>query len=144
MILLAAGGRVEFASPAARRLTRTYFGSQPDGALAPALADWLESGSLPLVRRQAEHRLTVDRSGDTLPLEETREELGMTPRERQILAWVARGKTNPGAADKRESREPHRLEPERQDRSDGVAAAFAVTEARYASAIRYLNLFSIR
>jgi DNA-binding CsgD family transcriptional regulator len=31
-------------------------------------------------------------------MEETRGELGLTPRESEILAWVARGKTNPEIA----------------------------------------------
>jgi DNA-binding CsgD family transcriptional regulator len=45
-------------------------------------------------RQRGDHRLTIERSGDALLLEESRDELGLTPRERQILAWVARGKTN--------------------------------------------------
>jgi DNA-binding CsgD family transcriptional regulator len=99
VILLAADGHIDFASPAARRLVREYFAVPPEAELPPALARWLESGSQTLVRRLDERQLTVDRSGDALMLEETREELGLTPRERQILAWVARGKTNPEIAE---------------------------------------------
>jgi DNA-binding CsgD family transcriptional regulator len=95
VILLAADGHIEFASPAARRLVREYFAVPPEAELPPALARWLESGSQTLVRRLDERQLTVDRSGDALLLEE----LGLTPRERQILAWVARGKTNPEIAE---------------------------------------------
>jgi DNA-binding CsgD family transcriptional regulator len=98
LIVLAPDGRIEFASPPAQRLTREHFGVSRQGELPPALADWLESGSATLTRRLADRRLTVDRSGDTLLLEETRDELCLTPRERQILAWVARGKTNPEIA----------------------------------------------
>jgi DNA-binding CsgD family transcriptional regulator len=99
VILLAADGRIEFASPAARRIVREFFGAGHDADPPPALARWLESGSPTLEQRLSDRRLTVDRSGTALLLEETREELGLTPRERQILAWVARGKTNPEVAE---------------------------------------------
>jgi DNA-binding CsgD family transcriptional regulator len=98
LIVLAPDGRIEFASPSARRLVREHFGFPPEGELPPELAQWVESGSSMLTRRIAGCRLTVDRSGDTLLLEEIRDELGLTPRERQIVAWVARGKTNPEIA----------------------------------------------
>jgi DNA-binding CsgD family transcriptional regulator len=95
LIVLAPGGGIDFASPPARRLIREHFGVPPRDELPSALAQWLESGSPTLMRRLADRHLTVDRSGDALLLEELRDELGLTPRERQILAWVARGKTNP-------------------------------------------------
>jgi DNA-binding CsgD family transcriptional regulator len=93
-IVLAPDGRIELASPPARRLLREFFGVRTDAELPPALTEWLESGSQTLARRVADRRLTIDRSGDALLLAETRDELGLTPREREILAWVARGKTN--------------------------------------------------
>jgi DNA-binding CsgD family transcriptional regulator len=94
LIVLAPDGRIEFASPSARRQIGEHFGVAPEGELPRALTLWVESGSATLTRRVAGCRLTVDRSGDTLLLEEIRDELGLTPREREILAWVARGKTN--------------------------------------------------
>jgi DNA-binding CsgD family transcriptional regulator len=98
VVLLAADGRVEFASPAARRLVRAYFGRPCGSELPGAISMWIESGSTTMAQRRDDRRLTIDRSGDALLLEETRDELGLTRRERQILAWVARGKTNPEIA----------------------------------------------
>ncbi len=98
-IVVAPDARVEFASPAARRIAEAYFGPHRAAELPPPLAEWLESGATALQRRDGERRLTVHRVGDALLLEETRDELGLTARERQILAWVARGKTNPQIAE---------------------------------------------
>jgi DNA-binding CsgD family transcriptional regulator len=94
MIVVAGGGAVELVSPAARRLLQEYFGAARRSSLPRALEDWLETGSETIRRQRGDRRLTVVRAGDTLLLEESRDELGLTPRERQILAWVARGKTN--------------------------------------------------
>jgi DNA-binding CsgD family transcriptional regulator len=94
VIVLAPGGGIELVSAAARRLLHEYFGPSHEPRLPAALADWLETGSETMRRQRGDRRLTVDRSGDALLLEETRDELGLTPRERQILSWVARGKTN--------------------------------------------------
>jgi DNA-binding CsgD family transcriptional regulator len=93
-VILASGGRIAFASPAARRLLRDYVGESRGADLPPALADWLESGAPVLTHVVGDRQLTVRRSGDALLLEERRDVLGLTPRESQILAWVARGKTN--------------------------------------------------
>jgi DNA-binding CsgD family transcriptional regulator len=99
VLLVAGDGLIELASPAARRLLHDYFGENGRAELPPALTDWLRSGAATLVRRAGSNRLRIRRSGSMLLLEETRDELGLTARESQVLAWVARGKTNPEVAE---------------------------------------------
>ena len=94
VVCLASGGEVELSSPAAGRLLREYFGASRAGQLPAEVGNWLQTGSATLHRRRAKRRLTIQRAGELLLLEETRDGLGLTGRELQIVAWVARGKTN--------------------------------------------------
>jgi DNA-binding CsgD family transcriptional regulator len=99
VMLVAPGGLIEFASPAAKRFLREYFGESGRAEVPAGVAGWLESDAPTLARRAGNHRLTISRSGETLLLEETRDELGLTARECQVLSWVARGKTNSEVAE---------------------------------------------
>jgi len=59
------------------------------------LGEWFESGAeRPLLRRRGDRQLSVEGSLDSLLLEEGQTEVLLTAREREVLAWVARGKTN--------------------------------------------------
>jgi DNA-binding CsgD family transcriptional regulator len=99
VVLLDPRGRVEFASAAARRLLAEFFTDGRGAELPAPLAEWLESGSKrPLVRRRGDRHVTVERAGDSLLLEEATDVASLTAREREILTWVARGKTNPEIA----------------------------------------------
>jgi DNA-binding CsgD family transcriptional regulator len=95
VILIGLGGDIEFASPPAHRQLRRFFPAASPGRLPAALSEWLDSGAArPLTHRRGSARLTVERSGDALVLEETHVTVELTAREQEVLAWVARGKTN--------------------------------------------------
>ncbi len=95
VILLGLAGEIEFASPPTERLLREFFPARSGGQLPAALVEWLESGDTkPLIRRRGERRLTVQQADGALVLEERHEGVELTAREREVLAWVARGKTN--------------------------------------------------
>jgi DNA-binding CsgD family transcriptional regulator/PAS domain-containing protein len=99
VVILDVRGQVEFASPAARRLLPEFFPDGREAALPAAVAEWLESASKqPLVCRRGDRRVTVQRAGDSLLVEEATDVASLTAREREILTWVARGKTNPEIA----------------------------------------------
>jgi DNA-binding CsgD family transcriptional regulator len=95
VILLGLGGEVEFASPPSERLLREFFPAGSGGQLPAALTEWLESGDAkPFIRRRGERQLAVQQADGALLLEERHEGIQLTAREREVLAWVARGKTN--------------------------------------------------
>jgi DNA-binding CsgD family transcriptional regulator len=95
VILLGLGDEVEFASPPSQRLLREFFPPASGGRLPTALAEWVESETAkPLVRCRGERRLMVRRANGALLLEERNEQAELTAREREVLAWVARGMTN--------------------------------------------------
>jgi DNA-binding CsgD family transcriptional regulator len=95
VLLLGIAGEIEFASPSSLRLLREYFPPAPADHAPLLVVDWLASGSRqPLVRGLDRRRLTIEHSNGALLLEERREEVRLTAREREVLSWVARGKTN--------------------------------------------------
>jgi len=95
VVLLSAGNRIEFASPPARRLLAEFFPEPTGRGLPRLLADWLQAGAgRPFLSRRGERCLKLERVGEALMLEEQPEPLPLTARERDVLAWVARGKRN--------------------------------------------------
>jgi DNA-binding CsgD family transcriptional regulator len=94
VILLVDGG-VEFASAPARRLLSEFFPGVSADRLPVALEEWLESGAVsPQISRHGARQLSVERVDDALLLEERHAGVQLTVREREVLAWVAQGKTN--------------------------------------------------
>jgi DNA-binding CsgD family transcriptional regulator len=94
VLFLDISGDVEFAAPPARRLIRDFFGAGTGRRLPEELAAWAGAGSPRLVKRLGLRKLTIERTSEGLVLTEMRSEGELTTREREVLSWVARGKTN--------------------------------------------------
>jgi DNA-binding CsgD family transcriptional regulator len=97
IVLLDSRGRVDHATPRARTLFEKYFPAARS-PLPPPVAEWLEHEQEPLRRARGAHRIVVDRVGQSLLVREEPAEAAkvatLTPREQQVLEWVAEGKTN--------------------------------------------------
>ena len=79
----------------ARRLLCEFFPGWRSGRLPRELGEWLASGGeRPLLRRRGDRLLRIECSHDSLLLEEMQAKVLLTAREREVLGWVARGKTN--------------------------------------------------
>jgi DNA-binding CsgD family transcriptional regulator len=101
VIILGGGSEVEFASPPSHRLLREYFPPASPRQLPQVVADWLRAEARrPLVRRIDGRRLTIRATDRALLLDERRVEVQLTAREREVMSWVGRGKTNEEIAER--------------------------------------------
>jgi DNA-binding CsgD family transcriptional regulator len=97
IVLLDPNGRLEHATPHARALLAKYF--PPVAAGFPqAVTDWLAHGTHSLVRARGKRRIVIDQIGPRLLVREepvkAAKIAALTPREQQVLEWVAQGRTN--------------------------------------------------
>ncbi|MBA3543738.1 MAG: helix-turn-helix transcriptional regulator [Chthoniobacterales bacterium] len=120
VVAVSATGRVRYLTSTALCLLEKYFGKGIDSNLPEGISRWLthrerllgsegclKDGVGPLVIERGAHRLEVQlrrRANDqVLLLRESNAtstparltELGLTPRQAQVLYWIAQGKTNP-------------------------------------------------
>ncbi len=97
IVLLDSNGHLDHATPVARSLLAKYF---PTGgvSLPQTVAEWLAYSQRSLVRERGPHRIVIDRVGQRLLVREEPVEAAkvarLTPREQQVLEWLAEGKTN--------------------------------------------------
>jgi DNA-binding CsgD family transcriptional regulator len=97
IVLFDSSGHLDHATPLAWQLFAKYF-LATGMSLPQPVADWLAYGQDPFVQTRGAHRIVVERVGQRLvvreePAEATRVAT-LTPRERQVLEWLAEGKTN--------------------------------------------------
>jgi DNA-binding CsgD family transcriptional regulator len=97
LLLLNPDGHLDHVTPRARALLGKYFPAART-SLPPTVAEWLGHSQEPFIRARGPTRIVVDRLGETLLLREEPAEAAkvasLTPREQQVLVWLANGKTN--------------------------------------------------
>jgi DNA-binding CsgD family transcriptional regulator len=97
IVLLDPHGRIDHATPPAGTLLATYFPTA-GASLPDPVVEWLGQSQEPLVLVRGPNRIVVERIGQRLLVREEPAEAAkvasLTPRERQVLEWVAEGKTN--------------------------------------------------
>jgi DNA-binding CsgD family transcriptional regulator len=102
IVLLDSTGHLDHATPLACSLLAKYFPGATTTSLPRTIADWLAYGRDSLLQVRGAHRLVVDRIGQRLLLRQEPAKAAnvatLTPREQQVLEWVADGKTNPEIA----------------------------------------------
>jgi DNA-binding CsgD family transcriptional regulator len=97
IVLLDSDGQLDHATPLAQSLFVKYF-PQADARLPQAVAEWLVHSARPLACERGAHRIVVHRIDQMLLVREEPVEAAnferLTPREQQVLTWLAEGKTN--------------------------------------------------
>jgi DNA-binding CsgD family transcriptional regulator len=97
VVLLDPAGHLDHATPFARSLLAKYF-PRAGTSLPQTVADWFACSRDSLVHARGAHRLVIDRVGQQLLVREEPARAAkvvlLTPREQQVLEWVAEGKTN--------------------------------------------------
>jgi DNA-binding CsgD family transcriptional regulator len=97
IVLLDLNGHLDHATPHAQILLAKYFPAA-GASLPQTVAEWLAQCHGSLVRERGANRIVVDRVDQRLLVHEEPVDAAkaarLTPREQQVLEWVAEGKTN--------------------------------------------------
>jgi DNA-binding CsgD family transcriptional regulator len=97
IVLLDSDGQLDHATPRAQSLLAKYF-PQAAASLPQAVAEWLLHSARPLACQRGAHRIVVHRIDEMLLVREEPVDAAnierLTPREQQVLTWLAEGKTN--------------------------------------------------